>query len=122
MAAKLAAAQEQNAELKQAKRRADLRWDSQHGQLKAAERSARELRKANTNAAHNEKVRNDAEHKIRSLSGGLKKAKDRMADLEGELRAAKRKIASLETALAKDGVEARGEKIVRTRSSISYRQ
>lgn len=60
LAAKLATAERQIAEHKLAKDFADRRWSSQHGQLQAAERNARELRRANPKVAHYMKVINDA--------------------------------------------------------------
>lgn len=99
--ASLATAERQVAESQRAKSQADRRWDSQLGQLRAAERDARDLRGANSDVARHMKARNEAEHKMNSQRGELERAKDKIAWLERELRAANGRIARLEAPLEK---------------------
>lgn len=106
---KLATVERQVEEYKRAKDSADKRWSSQHGQLRAAERDARKLRRANPKVAHYMSARNEAEHKMKSQGGELRKAKERIGELERKLRAEKDRTAKLEASLAKARVDARDE-------------
>lgn len=115
LAAKLATAERQVEEYRRAKDSADRRWDSQYGQLKAAERDARELRRANPKVADYMRARNEAGHKIKSQCGELKRARVKIADLEGELRVEKGRNARLEALSTMAGVEAGGEKATEAR-------
>ena len=120
LAARLATAEQQIEEHKRAKASADREWNSQHRQLKAAERDARELRRANPNVADYMRATNEAEHKMKSQYGELKKAKERIADLESELGAEKGRTIRLEASLPMAGVQARGEKTTEA-GSESYK-
>ena len=104
--AKLAFAEQQVAKFKREKDLADHRVRSQYGQVRAAERDARELRRANPRVADAMRARNEAEHKLKSQYGELKRAKGTIAKLERELGAKKCKTARLKISLAEFGVEA----------------
>ena len=97
--AKLTTAERQVEEHKLAKESADRRWDSQHGQLRAAERDARELRRVNPNIADYMRARNEADRKLKSRDGMLSKAQEKIAGLESELRAEEGRTARLEASL-----------------------
>ncbi|KAF6221864.1 hypothetical protein HO133_001832 [Letharia lupina] len=120
LTADLATAERQVAEHSRAKESADRRWSSQHGQLQAAERDARELRKARPDLAYHMKARKDAEQQLKSQHSELKKAKGKAAELERELRTEKGRVARLEASLAKAGVGSGGEKITEAGGMAFY--
>ena len=107
--AKLAFAEQQVAKFKREKDLADHRVRSQYGQLQAAERDARELKRVNPRVADAMRARNEAEHKLKSQYGELKRAKVTIAKLERELGEEKCRTARLEVSLARFGVEAKGD-------------
>lgn len=74
---------------------------SRYGQLQAAERAARELKRANPRVADAMRAGNEAEPKLKSQYGELKRAKVTIAKWENELGAEKCRTARLEVSLAR---------------------
>lgn len=56
------------------------------------------------------RARKEAEQRIKTQAGELRKVKEKLVELECELRAEKRRTAQLEASLATAEVQARGEK------------
>lgn len=106
----LAAAERQISEYKQKYDLAEHKWRSQRGSLLAAQRDANELKRANPGIAHYMRARNEAEQRMKTKDGELRKVKEKLVELECELRAEKRRTAQLEASLATAEVQARGEK------------